>query len=153
MFEKRRREKEMRKKADQDAQGIYRIVNTILHHYPIGLSVFEHIAYYTLAVAYGNVLGRYPDDELVHLRNKLYFSNINSGSSASRGMFGIQYDQILSNHFSMLRANEKLDLLPIIKSVINQNNEIFPENPKSAEQNELVFICDIYTKAFESFIS
>lgn len=149
MFEKRKREKLMRNKADQDAQSIYKIVNTILHHYPIGLSVYEQMAYYALAVAYGNLLGFYPDDELVHLRNKLYFSNINSGGPASRGMFGIQYDGILSDHFAALKASENYDLMPSIKGIIDQNNEIFPEYPQSTSPDELEFVLNTFLEAFE----
>lgn len=150
MFEKRKRAREMRIKADQDAQGIYKIVNTILHHYSIGLSVFEMISYYALAVAYGNVIGVYPDDELVHLRNKLYFSNINNVGSASRGMFGMQYDQIILSHFSVLRADKNKDLLPIIENIIYENNKIFPEKPKSTDQEEFKLIYNIYIEAFNS---
>ena len=53
----------------------------------------------------------------------------------------------------MLKANEKIDLIPIIKSIIDKNDEMFPENPKSTGQNELIFICDVYTDAFKGFIS
>ena len=148
MFEKRKRAKEMWNKAGKDAPCIYKIVNTILHHYSIGLSVFEMIAYYALAVAYGNVLGFFPDDELVHLRNKLYFSNINNGGSASRGMFGMQYDQLISNYLTALRTDENKDLLPIIKSIIDENNNIFPEKPQSTDPKELEFICNIYIETF-----
>ena len=127
-------------------------MNTILHHYSIGLSVFEMISYYTLAVAYGNVIGIYPDDELVHLRNKLYFSNINNGNSASRGMFGIQYDQIISSHLATLRTDKNKDLLPIIENIIYENNKIFPESPKSTDRKEFVLIYNIYIEAFNFYI-
>ena len=148
MFEKMKRKKEMQAKADRDAQMIYGIVNKILHHYPIGLSIHESISYYTLAVAYGNVLGFYPDDELGHLRNKLYWSNTNSGPAASRGIFGLQYDQIIENHFRTLRNDKSLNLFPIIKGIIIQNNEIFPEQRKSDSGKEVMELCNIYAEAY-----
>ena len=72
-FSKREKEeKQARKLADNDAQAIYQKVNDILHHYSIGLSMYEQIAYYTLCVAYGYRSNQYTDTEIKCLRDKLY---------------------------------------------------------------------------------
>lgn len=153
MFENFKRTKAIKAKSNQDSQCIFSAVNTIAHHYPMGLSVYEQIAYYTLAVAYGNLIGEYPDDELPYLRIHLYYSNINSGSSTDRKLFGINYDTILKEHFDTLHGNNKelspAILFSAIKSTINQHNEIFPEYPKSAEETELIYIFAVYAALFD----
>ena len=60
----------------------------------------------------------------------------------------MQYDQIISSHFSALCADENKNLLPIIENIIYENNMIFPEKPKSTDPKELEFICNIYIEAF-----
>ena len=141
MFEKRKIKKQMQQKADADVSAIYGKVNKILHHYPIGLSMYENIAYYTLIVAYGNAIGKQPDDELEALRTKLYFSNLSAGmSSAQRGMIGIEYDRTIKDYMDYIRFNGTDDLKPLVQKIMEYNNTIFPEQPRDTGIGELRII-------------
>ena len=146
MFEKMKYTKAMRKKAEEDGRAIYPLLNTILHHYPIGLCQYERDAYLTLAVAYGNAVGVYKDDELPFIKDYFYFnSNFHNGSSIERGLFGMSYDKLIGEHIATLRADEKKDLIPIIKKILEETNRINPDEPKSTALEELQFIRKVFT--------
>ena len=91
----------------------------LLYCYPIGLSMYENIAYYTLVVAYGNSTGQYPDDELEALRTKLYYSNLSAGmSSAQRGTLGMEYDRTSKEQMEYIRKNGSGDIKPLILKIM-----------------------------------
>ena len=149
MFEKIKHTKAMRAKAEEDGRSIYKLINTILHHYPIGLCQYEREAYLTLAVAYGNAIGIYSDEELPYIKDYYYFkSNLHNGSSVDRGLFGMRYDKLMEEHLLALRTDSRKDLLPIIRKILEETNKIFPEQPKSTAQKELQFIKDAFTSFF-----
>ncbi len=146
MFEKRKRKKKMKEKALQDKELLFKLINSIHHHYETGLSFYEQLSYFTLAVAYGYIEHYFPEDELPHLKTILYFSNINTGTSAARGQFGLLYDKRLEENINDYKRQQ--DLIPIIWCIIKQYNEIFPEFPRDYSQKELTFICNLFEQMF-----
>ena len=113
----------------------------LLYCYPIGLSMYENIAYYTLVVAYGNSTGQYPDDELEALRTKLYYSNLSAGmSSAQRGTLGMEYDRTSKEQMEYIRKNGSGDIKPLILKIMENNNSIFPEQPRDTSLSERITI-------------
>lgn len=135
--------------AQENVDKVFDKVNRIMHHYEVGLSGYEVVSYYTLCLAYGIVSGRYSDSKraMKIYKNEIYFSKVNQGSSASRGLFGIQYDQMLEDHMNNLKTMinpssffNMVTLRDIVKDIIIKNNEIFPEVQKDYSDSELAFI-------------
>ena len=57
----------------------------------------------------------------------------------------MSYDKLIGEHIATLRADEKKDLIPIIKGILEETNRINPDEPKSTAQEELQFIRKVFT--------
>ena len=154
MFDKLKRKKELRIKAEEDGKALYQVVNDIMHLYPRqGLVLHERIAFLTLAIALGNVIGKYPDDELPYLEQYYNFSsNIHNGSpntsSVERGLFKMTFEKLLGEYSTKLHEDTERDLIPIIISIIKETNEHFPDDKKSLSCSDIRDIDEVYSSFF-----